>query len=1231
MKNTLKKFIALLITMAMLLGIFGSISIFAETTGLSVYGIATFDNATVAEGTYQGMSLAYTVQKGDKIGVLSLDNNSVPYFGTMLKFAQTASSLSSNGMQYMDFILADGLEIGENAPENSYAEFSADVKLLNRETGINFDLANKNHTGNTFMFRSTIRANGDIYLNNTMNIATAPSGTNAVFNNMRIRVDLHNKTIVQVYVDDELMGDFSQSPIEMNNANVDTIDRLKICIGKQTETDTLYIDNVNVVTYVSTDETSPLASKMALRGVIDEIDAESLTSSQKTVFDNAVAMVKNPIATQSDVDAMVEELKAFSDVPDIPDIPDTPDIPDKAPFTIIENFEDDLENSVFDVTYGQGIISQEIYDDVPYGNNTLKIKTDTTQKNVSQYVDFGLGNKKIKCESEDANCYVEFGIDFASYNLSKYGKNMFVYFRDSSKVLAYLYITGGNTIRIAGGPDGEIILGKIDDPAKMKNVRIVMQITDNEGNLSQKITAVYADNELLEYNYPIAMVQSSELNMVRVMISNIKDSDFGLDKEWAINVDNMIIRKYYSENGENELYTTAELVSLMRSFDAEIMANFENGTYTEEQLNEAKSVISLAAQVYMNQESTEEDINNAYNELYAARKRVTMPSDKNFDFVHILTSSDKIPGNTEILMNMNVVSSSKITDSVSPTFVALLMKKGENEDEILRTDIKTIKINPNSNGEITLSFDVSAYSEDEKEDMYIKLIAFDSISEMKLANVETIMLFNSENEVNNDKYRYSSDKCAYQIVDGDVLSVFTSKREPDKECVLLVVKSGFDFTDFSDETLKENLVYVNSSSYDKNGRNAFIVKGIPSGEYTYSINGDKGKFISSSKSAIENAITEVCQNPEKLENVRYILGIDEVAYDKVKANGIQPSDVLADMLEKKSYTLSEIQKFGSDLISNISMVNDFKSVKTADYVREAISQYSGNINNISQYNSLNGHKKSIADAYILGNKNKITSIKKLEEVIEDAVKEAKNQNTSSGGGSSSGGGGGGGSSSGGGGKNGSYPSGSTVIASTESQEKEYGDITEVYTEEFKDIDNYEWAKPAIALLVKKGSVNGKANGVFAPADNVTREEFVKMLLLTFDFEIKEISSSFIDVDNSSWYAPYVMSAINSGIVKGVSDNKFGVGQFITREDATVLLARVLVNMNASYSENGEYIPFIDEETISDYAYDSVVGMAKSGVVNGVSGNYFAPKQTATRAEAAKLIYEAYMFMVSEGV
>ena len=60
------------------------------------------------------------------------------------------------------------------------------------------------------------------------------------------------------------------------------------------------------------------------------------------------------------------------------------------------------------------------------------------------------------------------------------------------------------------------------------------------------------------------------------------------------------------------------------------------------------------------------------------------------------------------------------------------------------------------------------------------------------------------------------------------------------------------------------------------------------------------------------------------------------------------------------------------------------------------------------------------------------------------------------------------------------------------------------TKEFTDIDNYEWAKPAIGLLVKKGSVNGKSSGIFAPSDKVTREEFIKMFSVSPAEAIKKL-------------------------------------------------------------------------------------------------------------------------------
>ena len=48
--------------------------------------------------------------------------------------------------------------------------------------------------------------------------------------------------------------------------------------------------------------------------------------------------------------------------------------------------------------------------------------------------------------------------------------------------------------------------------------------------------------------------------------------------------------------------------------------------------------------------------------------------------------------------------------------------------------------------------------------------------------------------------------------------------------------------------------------------------------------------------------------------------------------------------------------------------------------------------------------------------------------------------------------------------------------------------------------------------------------------------------------------------------------------------------------------------------------FADYDNISDYAKEAVGALAAKGIINGVSDTMFAPKATATRAQAAKLVY-----------
>ena len=53
--------------------------------------------------------------------------------------------------------------------------------------------------------------------------------------------------------------------------------------------------------------------------------------------------------------------------------------------------------------------------------------------------------------------------------------------------------------------------------------------------------------------------------------------------------------------------------------------------------------------------------------------------------------------------------------------------------------------------------------------------------------------------------------------------------------------------------------------------------------------------------------------------------------------------------------------------------------------------------------------------------------------------------------------------------------------------------------------------------------------------------------------------------------------------------------------------------------------------MSNWAKESIFVMQKSGIINGVSLNEFAPGDNATRAQAAKIIYELLSLKLEQGV
>ena len=241
----------------------------------------------------------------------------------------------------------------------------------------------------------------------------------------------------------------------------------------------------------------------------------------------------------------------------------------------------------------------------------------------------------------------------------------------------------------------------------------------------------------------------------------------------------------------------------------------------------------------------------------------------------------------------------------------------------------------------------------------------------------------------------------------------------------------------------------------------------------------------------------------------------------------------------------------------------------------------------------------------------------IKEAFDKAVEKASKKDASQGGGNGGGAGGGGG----GGGA--TVPPANNREWGTEMEDNSANTPEQPKEEEpvkvtFTDIADVEWAKDAIEALAGKGIIAGKGEGIFDPNGLVTREQFAKMLVLAAEKYDESAVNEFTDIPEGDWSAAYVASAKAAGFVNGIGEGKFGYGESITREDMAVMIYNVMKSMGVDFSEVKD--SFVDYDQISDYAKEAVGALAAKGIINGVGDNMFAPKDTATRAQAALLVY-----------
>lgn len=178
-----------------------------------------------------------------------------------------------------------------------------------------------------------------------------------------------------------------------------------------------------------------------------------------------------------------------------------------------------------------------------------------------------------------------------------------------------------------------------------------------------------------------------------------------------------------------------------------------------------------------------------------------------------------------------------------------------------------------------------------------------------------------------------------------------------------------------------------------------------------------------------------------------------------------------------------------------------------------------------------------------------------------------------------------------------------------------------YNKRYSDVPADHWAAEAIQALSAKHVLQGVTEAEFRPASTLTRAQFVTMLVRAFGLsDGSSDGTGFNDVSANAWYAEAVAAAVASGVVNGVSADRFAPNAFITREQMAVMLVRAYEKVHGQLQLAGGQLAFSDASEISEWAERSIQIAVELGWMQGKSPSKLDPANTATRAESAMMIY-----------
>lgn len=180
-----------------------------------------------------------------------------------------------------------------------------------------------------------------------------------------------------------------------------------------------------------------------------------------------------------------------------------------------------------------------------------------------------------------------------------------------------------------------------------------------------------------------------------------------------------------------------------------------------------------------------------------------------------------------------------------------------------------------------------------------------------------------------------------------------------------------------------------------------------------------------------------------------------------------------------------------------------------------------------------------------------------------------------------------------------------------------------------DLTGYLYEKE-MRELIELGVLNGYPDGTYRPTGKVTRAEFAKMVVKSFELE-SEVQSAeftsaaatemtFTDVPADKWFAAPILDAVKAGIVNGYPNNTFKPDDLITREQMASMVSRAMKAKGiVTDMKDVPQLAFADTTLIHNDHKEDVRVLTHLGIIKGNENNTFAPKGESERWMVALLM------------